>query len=629
MKTNLKHFNFLILVILFWLTANKLFGQNGVNITSPEIPSGNVLNVSNSQVELKGNISDAGISKVTINNRSAMLKKDGSFFYDCFLKKGENQINIEAHDNSGNIVASRKITIIFGTATPPKEAAVQTSLPDKKPLPDKTISLDKKPLSDNTTSPDKKSLTENTIITDKKQSGPSKIIKPVIQWLSPTEQIVTTSNFEMNFNGLLEKGNRGIISIYNNNTLIRQKKLESADLTQVIIDEDVSLNAGINNIKIVVFNDAGENTYNYKIERSEKQKVLANTISPEIKNSYAKEDEQKKIQIKWINPDKPIVESSLSSYNIKGIVTTSSPLKEYDIYLNNTLQKQNVNEQPQFRGMTTDAIIDETLTLRDGANEIKVVVKNSEGSEVSNFTINYNMFTLNNCALIIAVQDYTDKNINTLAEPINDANKLINILTTSYTFDKKNIIFLKNPVKSEIVKTLYDLRKKLTTNDNLLIFYAGHGLWDESMQTGYWMPSDANKDNPVNWLPNSELKGYLKAIPTRHTLLITDACFSGGLFATRKAFADESSSAVAELIQTPSRKAISSGSMNVVPDKSVFMKYLLKYLKENNKKYMSTSQLFYGFRDAVINNSPIKQVPRFEVISEAGDEGGEFIFVHK
>jgi len=99
-----------------------------------------------------------------------------------------------------------------------------------------------------------------------------------------------------------------------------------------------------------------------------------------------------------------------------------------------------------------------------------------------------------------------------------------------YTFEEKNVHLLKNPTRSEIINEFQRLRKALGANDNLLIFYAGHGHWDDEIQQGYWLPSDATLDNPSNWIPNSVIKDYIKGFKTKHTLLIADACFSGNFF---------------------------------------------------------------------------------------------------
>jgi hypothetical protein len=67
--------------------------------------------------------------------------------------------------------------------------------------------------------------------------------------------------------------------------------------------------------------------------------------------------------------------------------------------------------------------------------------------------------------------------------------------------------------------------------------------------------------------------------------------------------------------------------MTNVPDNSVFLQYLLKRLKDNDQKFISSQQLFDSFRSAVINNSSV--VPQDGVIAETGDEGGDFIFILK
>ena len=171
------------------------------------------------------------------------------------------------------------------------------------------------------------------------------------------------------------------------------------------------------------------------------------------------------------------------------------------------------------------------------------------------------------------------------------------------------------------------ISRELTPKDNLLVFYAGHGYWDEKFEQGYWLPSDARKDSKAQWLSNSTIRDFIKGIRTQHTLLIADACFGGGIFRTRRAFRPDR--AINELYKLPSRSAMTSGMMTEVPDKSVFMKYLLKRLEDNPEKYLTSEGLFISFKRAVINNSPTNQIPKFGEIHNTGDEGGDFIFVRK
>ena len=72
---------------------------------------------------------------------------------------------------------------------------------------------------------------------------------------------------------------------------------------------------------------------------------------------------------------------------------------------------------------------------------------------------------------------------------------------------------------------------------------------------------------------------------------------------------------------------MTSGTLKEVPDKSVFVKYLIRELKQNDSRYLPSSNLFRNFESAVINNSP--NVPQYGTIQNVGDEGGDFIFVRK
>jgi len=231
-------------------------------------------------------------------------------------------------------------------------------------------------------------------------------------------------------------------------------------------------------------------------------------------------------------------------------------------------------------------------------------------------------------ALIIGVQDYDDPSINDLDNPIQDAEKIYSVLSEKYNFKQENITFLKNPTNNKITLSMEYYFDNLSENDNLLIFYAGHGFWDKKFKQGYWLPSDAVRSNRGTWLANSLIRDYMRGIPTKHSLLITDACFSGGIFKTREAFPD-ASKAINKLYALPSRKAMTSGALSEVPDKSVFIEYLVKRLEQNNQKHLSSEQLFASFKLAVINNSPNSQVPQYGEVSGTGDEGGDFIFIKK
>jgi hypothetical protein len=294
------------------------------------------------------------------------------------------------------------------------------------------------------------------------------------------------------------------------------------------------------------------------------------------------------------------------------------------LYLNN--EEIIVNESGFFN-------IDHDLI--QGMNDIslKAVSENKLMNEMS-FKVNYHPKIIEEApgfvgeyyALLIGINNYSDPLINQLDRPIKDAEMFYNVITSKYTFEKDNIKFLRNATMAEIVDALDYFARIVRPVDNFLIFYAGHGVWDATSEIGFWLPSDAKKNSKLAWFRNSTLRDYLREIKSKHTLLISDACFGGSIFKSRGAFIDVSV-AIQKLYELPSRKAMTSGTLTEVPDQSVFLKYMIDRLQNNFEKYLSSEQLFSKFRMAVINNSNV--IPQFGVIQDVGDEGGDFIFIQK
>jgi hypothetical protein len=231
-------------------------------------------------------------------------------------------------------------------------------------------------------------------------------------------------------------------------------------------------------------------------------------------------------------------------------------------------------------------------------------------------------------ALIIGISDYIDALIPDLDNlPVNDAEKLSEVLQSQYTFLPNNIVLLKNPSRRDIVIALDNLSVNVGKNDNVLVFYAGHGHYDSENQIGYWLPNDAEMGNTSNWIYNDQLVASVKKIKSKHTLLISDACFSGSIFKSRSINLQNAGEALKKKYELPSRKAITSGTLKTVPNVSVFMKYLLDRLNNTPEDYFSAGQLFQSIEIPVGNNSPT--TPQYGVIQNVGDEGGDFIFIRK
>jgi hypothetical protein len=234
-------------------------------------------------------------------------------------------------------------------------------------------------------------------------------------------------------------------------------------------------------------------------------------------------------------------------------------------------------------------------------------------------------------ALVIAAQDY--QHWGKLGKPIADADSMIKTVTTFYLFDKQNITYLKNPRRSDLIDAFDSLTEVLTETDNLLIFYAGHGQEDKTLDEGYWIPIDGQKGNRrSNWFSNEELKKYIKAMKCKHVLLVADACFAGKLFRGEQSQPSakpniDKTLAIQNDYKKKSRRGITSTKLTTVPDDSIFLKYFLQSLQTNAEKYLRASELHSLFNNILQNNS--RQTSENSSIFETGDEGGEFIFIRK
>ena len=325
-----------------------------------------------------------------------------------------------------------------------------------------------------------------------------------------------------------------------------------------------------------------------------------------------------------------IINSTESNSTIKGIATDPSGIK--DVSING--QKIYFQSDGNFWG---------ELALNEGLNKITIAATDLRGNKSEKeFEIVKKTTAIGNTevaekqglnyALLLAAQNYSDNKIPSLENPVADAVKLKLILKNNYNFDESNIITLYNPEKNDVKRQLLELTNIIKPEDNLVIFYAGHGLWVDKDKKGYWMLIDSKLDDANTWLPNKDVLDLISKLPARHTLLITDACFSGSVFKTRGLDLGKKDEANPSMVQRMnekiSRVAITSGNDTEVPDKSVFMKYLVKALSENKEKYMTAQKMFINqIIEAVMTET--KTEPRYGTLELAGHVGGDYIFIRK
>ncbi len=103
-------------------------------------------------------------------------------------------------------------------------------------------------------------------------------------------------------------------------------------------------------------------------------------------------------------------------------------------------------------------------------------------------------------ALIIGNNQY--RHLPKLATAVDDAEAVATLLQENYGF---RVTKLLNATRRDITGAFNDLRKTLTEADNLLVYYAGHGILDEEADRGYWLPVNARRDDDSEWFSNTRL----------------------------------------------------------------------------------------------------------------------------
>jgi hypothetical protein len=242
-------------------------------------------------------------------------------------------------------------------------------------------------------------------------------------------------------------------------------------------------------------------------------------------------------------------------------------------------------------------------------------------------------------AIVIGNQHY--QQLESLATPINDANRAAKVLSDKYGF---TVQILDDANDITMLKAINDLNAVLKPEDNVLIYYAGHGtrLKSAAGESGYWLP--VNADAPPKdtfWVPNEQITGHLGRLVARRVLVVADSCYSG-LLSTDPSYlffnaqTGYSKDYLKYKLEKRARLLLSSGGDEPVLDQggagnSVFAKAFLDEL-ENNTGILSSPELFTRIRKRVeiaAAKNKFVQTPEFKSIKGAGHEVGDFFFVPK
>ncbi len=236
-------------------------------------------------------------------------------------------------------------------------------------------------------------------------------------------------------------------------------------------------------------------------------------------------------------------------------------------------------------------------------------------------------------ALVIANQNY--QHWDKLDTPLADGKAVAEMLSKRFGFETTLIV---DATRRQVLTALNQLRAKVDSQDEVLIYYAGHGEMDAVTARGYWIPVDGEQKNLTQWISVIDITDQLAAMQARHALVIADSCYSGTLSGSLVQRVDDALTeqarrgALDNLSRQRARVAITSGGLEPVVDggggkNSLYARSLLEVLTHVQTPIEAQElHAAVAARFAFLSRRlKLPQQPQYAPIGFAGHESGDFI----
>jgi hypothetical protein len=210
-----------------------------------------------------------------------------------------------------------------------------------------------------------------------------------------------------------------------------------------------------------------------------------------------------------------------------------------------------------------------------------------------------------------------------LSNSVKDVTDLKAILCEKFDFNESDSYELLNEraTNINIQDALGVYASKLKEDDNLIIYYSGHGGYTKKDGRGFWIPVDAT-DLYTTWISNETILESIRKMNCRHLFLISDSCFSNTILIHGQIKSNE------DYEERPSRWALTSSFENSYDtghcdENSLFGETIIKNLKESTSDFRVSLLIEYVKTQYLAN---IVQTPQGAPLKVEGHKGGEFIF---
>ncbi|MEM9530412.1 MAG: caspase family protein [Pseudomonadota bacterium] len=233
-------------------------------------------------------------------------------------------------------------------------------------------------------------------------------------------------------------------------------------------------------------------------------------------------------------------------------------------------------------------------------------------------------------ALVIGNNSYSSHAV--LSTAVADAQGVADVLRDRYRFDVRLLL---NATQLEMVQAFAELADELGDDDNLLIYYAGHGVVTPD-GTGHWLGIDAAANADRSWIGNDQISDFISEMKARHVLVVADSCYSGTLSgsAIRPIPLEVDDQDLLFISRVRARTVLTSGGLQPVLDdggdgNSIFGGAFIRAIS-GNADVMEGYRLYESVRREVETRSrlaQLRQTPEYTAMKFAGHEGSEFFFL--
>jgi Caspase domain len=348
--------------------------------------------------------------------------------------------------------------------------------------------------------------------------------------------------------------------------------------------------------------------------------------------------------ISWAMPIPETSYVQASKFKIKVDVQSASPLKGVTINIKQTAETASRGSQMiQPTGPEAmHTIVEKTLNLMEGDNYLEIIAENNEGVKTTSWRkvivgtaslADAGRLERTDYALIFATDQYD--NWSDLVNPVYDSRSIGEELKKTYKF---KVEIVENTTQSDILKKLREYgEKQYKPLDQLFIFFAGHGTYDQTFGEGFVVTKESmlNDEGKTTYLSHNRLRSIINNVPCEHIFLAMDVCF-GGTFdealASARGQEDEvyKEQSQAEFLTRKltykTRKYLTSGGKTYVSDgikgkHSPFAKSFIEALtSQGGKDGILTVQEIFSFVEK------LKNPPK---LGEFGDNapGSDFLFL--